>query len=142
MTQEEFDYFGTTNLTFEQARILDAMRSEARYGKGKAPLSSDSELPAWTFKTKKPSDVFPTELPSSSREVTMVADIEPEILEESVELERQRRKRIERELQEDLARIREAEEEAQSKELWDKCEEGSEQIRRERERRQQTQVSF
>ena len=51
-------------------------------------------------------------------------------IQESLELARQERERAEREHLENLARIREAEE-AELKELWKKCEEESEQIRRE-----------
>ena len=47
MTQEEFEYFGTTNLTFSQAQMLDAMRANSRVGKGKVDLSQDPEYSAW-----------------------------------------------------------------------------------------------
>ena len=52
-------------------------------------------------------------------------------IQESLECKRQEKERAEREHLEDLTRIREAEK-AELKEIWDRCEEGSEQIRRER----------
>ena len=141
MSQEEFEYFGTTNLTFSQAQMLDAMRSAARVKKGKkGDLSQDPEYPAWAFKVKKvhlPSGTVPIDFsPPSQQQQVVGMDEDADLrraIEDSLETERQEKERAEREHLEDLARIREAEE-AELKELWDRCEEGSEQMRRERER--------
>ena len=139
MTQEEFKYFGTTNLTFSQAQMLDAMRAKSRHGKGKVDLSHDPEYSAWAFKVRSlhlPSGTIPVDSSSSRQEQLVGIDEEADMrraIRESLVLERQEKERAEREHLEDLARIREAEE-AELKELWDRCEEGSEQIRRERDK--------
>ena len=64
MTQEEFEYFGTTNLTFSQAQMLDAMRANSRVGKGKVDMSQDP----WAFKVRNlhpPSGTIPVDASSS-----------------------------------------------------------------------------
>ena len=130
MTQEEFEYFGTTNLTFSQAQMLVAIRANSRAGKGKVHMSQDP----WAFKVRNlhlPSETIRGDASRQEQSVGMneAADMRRAI-QEFLELERQEKERAEREHLEDLARIREAEE-AELKELWDRCEEGSEQKREE-----------
>ena len=142
MTQEEFNYFGTTNLTFHQAKMLDTMRANSRVvkgkGKAKADLSHDPDYSAWSFKVKNihlPSGTIPLDDLSSGQPVGMneAADLRRAI-QESLELERLERERAEREHLEDLAKIREAEE-AELRKLWQKSDEGNEQRRRDREQK-------
>ena len=140
MTPEEFDYFGTNNLTFHQAQELDAMRANAqaakRKGKVKADLSHDPELSAWAFKVKNIHLSSGTTIPlgdsSSGQPIGMneAADLKRAI-KESLEFERLRKEKAEREHLEILAQIREAE----LKEMWDKVDEEHEQNRRERNKR-------
>ena len=71
MTQEEFEYFGTTNLTFSQAQMLDAMRANSRVGKAKVNLSQDPEYSPWAFKVKNlhlPSETTHGDASSSRQE--------------------------------------------------------------------------
>ena len=103
-------------------------------------MSHDPEYSAWAFKVKNlhlPSGTIPVDSSSSRQEQSVgmneAADMRRAI-QESLELERQEKERVESEHLEDLARIREAEE-AELKELWDRCEEGSEQIKREMDKR-------
>ena len=132
MTQEEFEYFGTTNLTFAQAQMLDAMRANSQAVKAKA---NQSEYSPWAFKVR---NLHPPGDASSSRQEQPIGMDEAEdmrrAIQESLELARQERERAERELHEDLAKVKDAEE-AELKELWDKVDEEHEQLRRERNRR-------
>ena len=61
MTQEEFEYFRTTNLTFSQTQMLDAMRANSRAEKGKVDMSQDP----WAFKVR---NLHPPGDASSSRQ--------------------------------------------------------------------------
>ena len=77
MTQEEFEYFGTTNLTFSQAQMLDAMRATSRLGKGKVDLSHDPEYSAWAFKVKNlhlPSGTIHVDASSSRQDQSVGMD--------------------------------------------------------------------
>ena len=120
MTEEESALFGgTSNLTFHQVQELDAMRScaladQARMkGKGKADFLHDPNLPAWTVKVKNihlPSGTVPMVDSTSGQSIDMneAADLKRAI-EESLELERIRKAKDEREHQEILAQIKEPE---------------------------------
>ena len=139
LTQEEFEYFGTNNLTFHQVQELDAMRAVAQAAKGKgkrkADLSHDPNYPAWTVKVKNihlPYETIPLGDSASGQPIGMneAADLKRAI-EESLELERIRKEKAEREHLEILAKIREAE----LKKMWDKVDEEYEQNRRERNKR-------
>ena len=113
-----------------------AMRATSRVGKGKVDLSHDPEYSAWAFKVRNlhlPSGTIPIDELSSGQEQSVgmnEAEDMRRAIQESLELARQERERAEREHLEDVAKIKEAEE-AELRELWKKCEEGSEQIRRE-----------
>ena len=113
------------------------MRANSRAGKAKVNLSQDPEYSPWAFKVKNlhlPSETIPVDASSSRQEQSVGMDEAADIsraIQEPLELERLEKERAEREHLEDLAKIREAEE-AELKELREKCEEGSEQIRRER----------
>ena len=145
MTEEESALFGgTSNLTFHQVQELDAMRScaladQARMkGKGKANFLHDPNLPAWTVKIKNihlPSGTVPMVDSASGQSIDMneATDLKRAI-EESLEFERIRKAKAEREHQEILAQITQIKE-AELKHMWDKMDEEHEQNRRERNKR-------
>ena len=104
-------------------------------GKGKADFFHDPNLPAWTVKVKNihlSSGTVPMVDSASGQSIDMneAADLKRAI-EESLELERVRKANEEREHQEILAQIQEAE----LKEMWDRMDEEHEQNRRERNKR-------
>ena len=104
-------------------------------GKGKADFFHDPNYPAWTVKIKNihlPSGTITVEDSSTGQPIGMneAADLKRAI-EESLEFERIRKAKAEREHQEILAQIREAE----LKQMWDKVDEEHEQNRRERNKR-------
>ena len=139
MTYDEFELFGSNNLTFHQVQQLDAMRANAQAakvkGKGKADFFHDPNLPAWTVKVKNihlPFGTIPMVDSASGQSIDMneVADLKKTI-EESLEHERIRKEKDEREHQEILVQI----EEAELKQVWDRMDEEREQNRRERNKR-------
>ena len=141
LTPEELDrYGGANNLTFHQVQLLDAEKADARdaqtrvkgkgKGKGKADLSHDPDFPAWNVKIKNIHLPFGT-IPirdsalGQSFGINEAADLKRAI-EESLELERVRKANEEKEHQEILAQIQEAE----LKEMWDRMDEEHELNRR------------
>ena len=120
MTPEEFERYGWTDrLTFEQFTCLDAERANAKHpqgkgkgkGKGKAKSSQaeDPNYPVWNVKVKTVHYPFGS-IPISESPfgefagLTKVNELKRAI-EESLELERQRKARDEKELQDILAQI-------------------------------------
>ena len=104
-------------------------------GKGKADFFHDPNLPAWTVKVKNihlPSGTVPMVDSASGQSIDMneAADLKRAI-EESLEFERIRKAKAEREHQEILAQIKDSE----LNEMWAKMDEEHEQNRRERNKR-------
>ena len=103
-------------------------------------MSQDPEYSAWAFKVRNlhlPSGTIPVDDSLSRQEQSFGMDEAADMrraIQESLELERQEKEKAEREHLEDLAKIREAEE-AELRKLWQKSDEGNEQMRRERERK-------
>ena len=130
LTTEELERFnGNNKLTFEQFTVLDADRANAwakekAKGKGKASLAQDPDFPVWNVKISNihlPHGVIPineTSLGSSSSGLSEADDLRRAIVE-SLELERIRKEKEARELQEILAQI----DQQEMDEAWARVEE-------------------
>ena len=139
MTPEEFERYGWTDgLTFDQFAHLDAERANAKHtdslnrkgkgkGKGKATSSQDEDPnpPVWNVKVKAIHYPFGS-MPISDSPfgefagLTEVNDLKRAI-EESLESERQRKARDEKELQEMLAQIDQSDKDAQLAKMQEEC---------------------
>ena len=152
MTPEEFERYGWTDrITFEQLACLDAERELAKppqekrkgkgKGKGKATSSQveDPDYPVWNVKVKAVHYPFGS-MPISDSPfgefagLTEVNDLKRAI-EESLESERLRKARDEKELEEMLAQIDQSEKDAQLAKMQEEC--NQKQLERERKKRHQ-----
>ena len=148
MTPEEFERYGWTDrITFEQLVCLDAERELAKppqekrkgkgKGKGKATSSQaeDPNYPVWNVKVKTVHYPFGS-IPISESPfgefagLTKVNELKRAI-EESLELERQRKARDEKELQDILAQI----DQQTKEEKWAEMQEEHKQKQLERNKR-------